>query len=63
MFGQHIHLIVEIEIEPCDFLKIWPFEPHFHIKIFLIRKQTCIRVIKFDLKGIQIGKTLSFALQ
>ena len=43
IFNQQKHLI--LEIEPCDFVRFWPFEPHFLINFFLIKKRLASDII------------------
>ena len=61
MFGQQNYLT--LEDEPCDFLKIFwtfsPFEPHFLINIFLIRKNV-YHVFSFDLNVVFFIQTLGY---
>ena len=46
-----------MELEPCDFLniflKFWPFEPHFLINFFLVKKRVCNKYLDWIIKNLE----------
>ena len=51
-----------LELEPRDlldvFLTFWPFEPHFLLNFFLIRKNVYVLLFPFHFYDILGGETL-----
>ena len=63
MFGQWKHLILEIELSDflTIFLRFWPFEPHFLINFFLLKK-TCKQYSPNDSQLLPTQVALHFVL-